>query len=105
MGLGGQRHAPAVLPPEMTRYPMYTRLGGPKGRSERVRKISPSSAFDPRAASARSETLYRLSYSDPRSIEVHVKYLRYFKILLIYSTIFRVNSKNVLRSPGWETAV
>jgi hypothetical protein len=41
MGLGGQRHAPAALPPGMTRYPLYSRLGGPQGRSGRVRKISP----------------------------------------------------------------
>ena len=48
MGLGGQRHAPAVLPPRMTWYQIYTRLGGPQGRSGRVRKISPFSAFDSR---------------------------------------------------------
>jgi len=48
MGVGGQRHAPATLPPEKTRYPLYRRLGGPKGRSGRVRKISPPTGFDPR---------------------------------------------------------
>jgi hypothetical protein len=30
-----------------TRYPLYRRLGGPKGRRGRVRKISPSPGFDP----------------------------------------------------------
>ena len=40
-GVGGQRHAPAALPPGKTRYPMYRRLGGAQGRSGRVRKISP----------------------------------------------------------------
>ena len=35
MGVGGQRHAPADLPPG-------------KSRSERVQKISPSAGFDPR---------------------------------------------------------
>ena len=29
--MGGQRHTPAVLPPRKTRYPLYTRLGGPSG--------------------------------------------------------------------------
>jgi len=29
------------LPPGNTRYSLYRRLGGPQGRSERVRKISP----------------------------------------------------------------
>jgi hypothetical protein len=47
MGVGGQRHVPAALPPEMTRYPLYRRLGGPQGRSWRVRKISPPQGFDP----------------------------------------------------------
>ena len=47
VGVGGQRHAPAALPPEKTRYPLYTRLGGPHGRSGRVQKISPQSGFDP----------------------------------------------------------
>jgi len=31
-----------------TRYPLYRRLGGPQGRSERVRKISLPPGFDPR---------------------------------------------------------
>ena len=38
-GVGGQRHAPAALPPGKTRYPLYRRLGGAQGRSGRVRKI------------------------------------------------------------------
>jgi hypothetical protein len=41
MGLGGQRHVAAVLPPGKTRYPLYIRLVGPQSRSGRVRKISP----------------------------------------------------------------
>jgi hypothetical protein len=48
MGDGGQRHAPAALPPGMTRYPLYTMLGRPQGRSGRVPKISPPPGFDPR---------------------------------------------------------
>jgi hypothetical protein len=27
-GVGGQRHAPAALPPGKTRYPLYRRLDG-----------------------------------------------------------------------------
>jgi hypothetical protein len=38
-GVGGQRHAPAVISPGKTRYPLYRRVGGPQGRSGRVRKI------------------------------------------------------------------
>jgi len=48
MRVGGQRHAPAVLSPGKTRYPLYRRLGGTQGRSGRVRKISPPPGFDPR---------------------------------------------------------
>jgi hypothetical protein len=47
MGVGGQRHAQAALPPEMILYPLYRRLGRPQGRSGRVLKISPSPGFDP----------------------------------------------------------
>jgi hypothetical protein len=45
MGVGGQRHVPASLPPRKTRYPLYRRLGGPQGRSGRVRKILPIPGF------------------------------------------------------------
>ena len=46
--MGGQRHASAALPPGKSRYPFYRRLGGPQGRSGRLRKISPPPGFDPR---------------------------------------------------------
>ena len=39
-GVGSQRHAHAVLRPGKSQYPLYRRLGGPHGRSGRVRKIS-----------------------------------------------------------------
>jgi hypothetical protein len=46
MGVGGDRHAPAALPPGMTRYPLYRRLGRSQGRSGRVLKILPPPVFD-----------------------------------------------------------
>jgi len=47
--VGGESHAPAALPPgKETRYPLYSRLGGPQGRSGRVWKISSPTGFDPR---------------------------------------------------------
>jgi hypothetical protein len=46
-GVGGQRHAPAALPPG-TGHPLYRRLGRSKGRSGRMWKISPTPGFDPR---------------------------------------------------------
>ena len=39
-GVGGQHHASATLPLGKTRYPLYRRLGGPQGRSRRVRNMS-----------------------------------------------------------------
>jgi hypothetical protein len=48
MGVGGQRHAPAALPPGVNRYPLYRSLSVPQGRSGQVLKISPPPGFDPR---------------------------------------------------------
>jgi hypothetical protein len=45
-GMGGQRHAPAALPPGKARYPLYRRLGGPQSWSGRVHTISPPPGFD-----------------------------------------------------------
>jgi len=47
MGVGGQRHALAALPPVKTRYPLYMRLGGPQSWSGQVWKISLPPGFDP----------------------------------------------------------
>ena len=47
MGVGGERHERAALPPGKIRCPLYRRLGMPQGRSGRVRKISPASGLDP----------------------------------------------------------
>ena len=69
-GVGGQRHAPAALPLRKTRYPLYRRLGGPQGRSGRVRKFSPlptvqpvASHYTDRTIPAHDVTLKRCLYS------------------------------------------
>jgi hypothetical protein len=64
MALGGQRHAPAALPPRKTQYPLYRRMGGPQGRSERVRKISTPRGFDPRTV----QPVFILSLSLPSGV-------------------------------------
>jgi hypothetical protein len=46
MDVGGQRHVPAALTPEKSRYPLYRKLGWSQGRSGRVRKNSPPPGFD-----------------------------------------------------------
>ena len=48
MGMCVQSHTPACLPPGNTRYELHRRLGGPQGRSGRVRKISHTPGFGPR---------------------------------------------------------
>ena len=58
--------AQPLYPQGKTRYPWYRRLGGPQGRSEQVRKISPPPGFDPPERPARSESLHRLSYPGPQ---------------------------------------
>ena len=78
-GVGGQRHAPAALPPGKTRYPLYRRLGGPQGRSGRVRKISPPTGIRSPNRPARSESLSRptgqgiSSQSSRRYISYYIK--------------------------------
>jgi gentisate 1,2-dioxygenase len=46
MGVGGQRHAPAILPQRKTRYPLYRRLGRFLDRYGRVKEISTSMGFE-----------------------------------------------------------
>ena len=45
MGVNCQVHAPAALPPTMTRYTLYRKLGGPHYLSGRMQKISPLPGF------------------------------------------------------------
>jgi hypothetical protein len=45
--LDGKLYTPIAFTPwKETRYSLYRRLGGPEGRSVRVRKISPPQGFD-----------------------------------------------------------
>ena len=65
MEVGGQRHAPAALPPGKTQYPLYRRLSGPQNRSGRVRNISSPTGIRSPDRPASSKSLYRLSYPGP----------------------------------------
>ena len=55
-------HPGRSLPPRKTRYPLYRRLGGPRGRSGQVRNILPPTGIRSPDRPARSQSLYRLSY-------------------------------------------
>jgi len=50
-----------TLPPWKTRYPLYSRLGGPQGRSGRAENLVPTGDSIP-DRQARSQSLYRLSH-------------------------------------------
>jgi hypothetical protein len=62
---------PGQLTPGKTRYPLYSWLGGPQGRSGRVRKISPLTGFRSPDRPACSESLYRLSYPGPQELPLY----------------------------------
>jgi len=47
MGVGGEPHALAAVPPGKTQYSLYRRLGGPQDRSGQMWKISPPPGFNP----------------------------------------------------------
>jgi hypothetical protein len=57
-GEGSGSRAGRSLHPGNSWYQFYRRLGGPQGRSVRLRKISPSPGFDPPDRPAHSDSLY-----------------------------------------------
>jgi hypothetical protein len=59
MRVGGQRHAAAALPPEITLYPLYGTVGGHEGRSGKAQKMSPPPRFDSQTVQS---VMSRLSY-------------------------------------------
>jgi hypothetical protein len=64
------RHPGRFTPGKETRYPLYRRLGGPQGRSGRVRKISPPPVFDPRTVQPAASRYTRLSYPGPHHRQI-----------------------------------
>jgi hypothetical protein len=61
MRVGGQRHAPAALPPGKTRYLLFRRLGGPQSRY-----VSPPPGFDPRTVQPVASRYTDYAISAPR---------------------------------------
>ena len=61
--VGCQRHSIGrFIHGKETRYPLCRKLGGPQGRTGRVRKFSPITGIRSPDLPARSESLYQLSY-------------------------------------------
>ena len=63
--MGGQRDAPAALPPGKTRYLLHRRLSGPQGRSGRVQETSTPTGIRSLDRPDRNESLYRLHFPGP----------------------------------------
>ena len=69
-GVDGEPHAPGrFIPGKETQYPLYRRLGGPRGRSGRVRKNLLPPVFDPRTVQPIA-SLYNVY-----AIPAHILYL------------------------------
>ena len=65
MGVGGQRHAPAALPPGKTPVPIVQEAGwAPRPVWRGAENLAPTGIRSPNRP-ARSESLYRLSYPGP----------------------------------------
>ena len=121
MGVGGQLHAPAtLLPRQETRYPLYRRLGGPQGRSGRLRKISPPPGFDPQTVqpvvsrytdsypgphcsivpshihSCTCIVIHRRLHLPPILLSSYLDIMQYRMYLMVCSTIFRTNCPHVM---------
>ena len=89
MRVVGQRHAPADLPPGVTQYPLYRRLGGPQGRSGRVLKISLPPGFDPRTVQ-----LVTSRYTD-WAIAAHTLDYMWQSFLCMKTSRYKSNGRNM----------
>jgi hypothetical protein len=97
--MGDQRHAPAALPPGMTRYLLYRRLGGPTGPVwTGAENLAPTGIRSPDSR-AHSEPLYRLQCPGPHRYTVYKvkrKVSSYLTENIFYS-LSKDQSVNVLK--------
>ena len=81
--MGGQRHAAAALTRGKDRYLLYRRLGGPQGRSGRVRKISSPTGIRSLDRPSHGESPYRLRYLGLfRNVRVYLPHVIFQKTWL-----------------------
>ena len=74
MGVGGQRHSPAALPPGNTGTHCTGDCVGPRAGLDGCEKSRPHRDSIP-GPSSRSESLYRLSYPGPLTSGYIINYL------------------------------
>ena len=90
-GVEGSASCPGrFLPPGKTWYPLYTRLGGPQGRSGQVRKISPTLGFDPRIV---QPVASRYTVYDTRHYEAVLLEFSGISIITVKSELWRMSSQ------------
>ena len=69
MEVSVQRQAASALLPGKTGYPLHRKMGGPQGRTGRVRKISPPPpGFDPRIVQLVASRYVRMSTGNPTKL-------------------------------------
>ena len=84
-GEGSASRPGRSLPPEKTRYPLYSRLGGIHRRFGQKRKILPPTGIRSSDRPARSQSLYRLCYP------AHI-FLTYFSHICFFLLYFALSS-------------
>jgi len=89
MAVGDLSHAPAALPQEKTRYPLYRKLGGPHDQFGQMRKISPPSRFDPRTVQPWANRYTELAIPAPNDDYIFKQHL----LLLKTCHMFRILNK------------
>jgi hypothetical protein len=85
MGVDGQHHTPAVLPPGKTRYPLYRKLGGSQNQSGQVLKISPPPGFNPRIVQPIASRYNDWAISAP--VTIYIAIFNIYILALSYTQI------------------
>jgi len=71
-----------TLPPGKTRYPFYSRLGGPQGQSGRAENLVPT-GIRSRTVQPVAQSLYRLSYRAHLYYCSELNYLIYVRVIVV----------------------
>jgi len=78
MGVGGQRHAPAALPPGKAQYPLHVWMGGHQCQSEHVQNIVPPLGLNPQTAQSVVSRYSNYAFlATPKCVCIPVKLIQY----------------------------